>query len=123
MLSVGYKAEMIVGRIGSRFRDAQVVYAVEEQPLGTGGALLFAVGQLNPNEPFLVVNGDTFFDLPLADLRTFHAEKHSDWTLALFQTEDIKRYLGVKLDDDGRLLSLVAPQLQDTVWANGGGST
>jgi len=120
VLSVGYRAEMILSRVGSLFRDAPVVYAVEDQPLGTGGALLFAITQLNPNQPFLVVNGDTFFDLPLSDLRRFHEEKNSDWTLGLFPTQDTKRYLGVKLEDDGRLLSLGAPLDQDEVWANGG---
>src|ERR1700689_3743433 len=45
VLSVGYKAEMIISRFGSQFRDAQVVYAIEDKPLGTGGALLFAVKQ------------------------------------------------------------------------------
>jgi D-glycero-alpha-D-manno-heptose 1-phosphate guanylyltransferase len=120
VLSVGYKAEMIVSRVGSQFRDAQVVYAVEDKPLGTGGALLFAVKQLYSNESFLVVNGDTFFDLPLSDLRQFHQEKNADWTLGLFPTADTKRYLGVKLDNGGRLLSLVAPLVQGEVWANGG---
>ena len=120
VLSVGYKAEMIIGHVGTQFADAEVAYAVEEQPLGTGGALLFAMKQLNPNDSFLVVNGDTFFDLPLSVLRRFHQDKGSDWTLGLFPTGDTKRYLGVKLDDDGRLLSLVAPLAGGDVWANGG---
>lgn len=120
VLSVGYKAEMIVSHVGSQFRDAQVAYAVEDQPLGTGGALLFAMNQLNPDEPFLVLNGDTFFDLPLSDLQRFHQERNSDWTLGLFPTQDTTRYLGVRLGDDGRLLSLVASLVRDRVWANAG---
>jgi D-glycero-alpha-D-manno-heptose 1-phosphate guanylyltransferase len=120
VLSVGYKAEMIIGSVGNHFGDASVDYAVEEQPLGTGGALLLAMQQLILNEPFLVVNGDTFFDLPLSDLRRFHEAKDSDWTLGLFLTNDTKRYLGVKLDEDARLTSLVAPLVTNEVWANGG---
>jgi D-glycero-alpha-D-manno-heptose 1-phosphate guanylyltransferase len=120
ILSIGYKAEMIVSRIGSHFRDAKVVYAIEDRPLGTGGALLHATSELSSNEPFLVMNGDTFFDLPLSDLRRFHEKRQSDWTLGLFPTRDSKRYLGVELDDEGRLLSLRAPFVQDEVWANGG---
>jgi D-glycero-alpha-D-manno-heptose 1-phosphate guanylyltransferase len=120
ILSVGYKAEMITGSVGNRFRDAEVVYAIEDQPLGTGGALLYAREQLKRNLPFLVVNGDTFFDLPLSDLTRFHEEKASGWTLGLFPTKDTKRYLGVTLDDDGRLISLVTRLVQNEVWANGG---
>lgn len=120
VLSVGYKAEMIVDRIGPRFGEAEVVYAVEDAPLGTGGAVLLAKQQLTPNEPFLVINGDSFFDLSLADLKRAHTEKNSDWTVGLFPTRDTKRYLGVNLDADDRLISLVAPTIDDLVWANGG---
>jgi D-glycero-alpha-D-manno-heptose 1-phosphate guanylyltransferase len=120
ILSVGYKAEMIMASVGARFCDAEIVYAVEDQPLGTGGALLHAKRQLRLNERFIVVNGDTFFDLPLPDLGRFHAEKKSDWTLTLFQTKDTERYLGVTLDEDGRLVSLSTRSVQNDVWANGG---
>ncbi|MET4736727.1 D-glycero-alpha-D-manno-heptose 1-phosphate guanylyltransferase [Bradyrhizobium japonicum] len=120
VLSVGYKAAMIIDRIGARFGDAEVLYAVEDEPLGTGGALIFAKQKLTPNEPFLVVNGDTFFDLPLADLETAHTEKDSDWTFGLFPTRDTKRFLGVNLTATDRLVSLVAPVVEDLVWANGG---
>jgi D-glycero-alpha-D-manno-heptose 1-phosphate guanylyltransferase len=120
VLSVSYKAEMIIRSVGSRFRDAPVVYAVEDPPLGTGGALFFASQKLNQNEPFLVVNGDTFFDLPLSELRRFHQEKCSDWTMGLFPTSDTERYLAVKLNEEARLISLVAPLGRNEAWANGG---
>jgi D-glycero-alpha-D-manno-heptose 1-phosphate guanylyltransferase len=120
VVSVGYKAAMIMDRVGSRFGDVPVDYAVEEQPRGTGGGLLLAMQRLRSNEPFLVLNGDTFFDLPLSDLRRFHQSNNSDWTLGLFPTNDPKRYLGVELDHDGRLISLIAPLVQQEVWANGG---
>jgi D-glycero-alpha-D-manno-heptose 1-phosphate guanylyltransferase len=120
ILSVGYKAKIIIDSIGTQFCDAEVAYAVEDQPLGTGGALLHASKQLKRNEPFLVVNGDTFFDLPLPDLTRFHEEKTSDWTLGLFRTKDTQRYLGMTLDEDDRLISLVTRLAQNEVWANGG---
>jgi D-glycero-alpha-D-manno-heptose 1-phosphate guanylyltransferase len=120
ILSVGYKAELIQASVGARFRDAEVVYAVEDKPLGTGGALLHARQHLKRNEPFLVMNGDTFFDLPLADLTLFHQQKASDWTLGLFPTKDTQRYLGVTLDEDGRLISLLTRMVQNEIWANAG---
>jgi D-glycero-alpha-D-manno-heptose 1-phosphate guanylyltransferase len=120
IVSVGYKAAMIMDRVGSRFGDVPVDYAVEDQPRGTGGGLLLAMQRLRSNAPFLVLNGDTFFDLPLSDLRRFHHSKNSDWTLGLFLTNDPRRYLGVELDHDGRLISLAAPLAKQEVWANGG---
>jgi D-glycero-alpha-D-manno-heptose 1-phosphate guanylyltransferase len=120
VLSVGYMAERVIKQIGDRFGEAPVIYAVEDRPLGTGGALLLAMRHLKAGEPFLVLNGDTYFDLPLSDLRRFHEAKRSDWTLGLFQTNDTKRYLGVGLDGDARLIALVASTSEGEVWANGG---
>jgi D-glycero-alpha-D-manno-heptose 1-phosphate guanylyltransferase len=120
ILSVGYMAERIIETIGNRFGDATVDYAVEYQPLGTGGAVLFAMQRLSPNQPFLVVNGDTFFDVPLSDLQRFHRDKNSDWTLGLFRTNDGDRYMGVSLDKDERLIALVGGDHRGEVWANGG---
>jgi D-glycero-alpha-D-manno-heptose 1-phosphate guanylyltransferase len=120
ILSVGYKAQEIIGAFGAHFYHTEVVYAVEEQPLGTGGALLHAKRCLNSDGPFLVLNGDTFFDLPLMGLSRFHDEKQSDWTMGLFPTHDTRRYLGVRLEDDGRLIALATRSNQNEVWANGG---
>jgi D-glycero-alpha-D-manno-heptose 1-phosphate guanylyltransferase len=120
VVSVGYKASTIIDRIGARFGEASVNYAVEERPLGTGGALLYARQQLRRNAPFLVLNGDTFFDLLLPDLRSFHEKKRSDWTLGVFPTTDAKRYLAMHLGEDDRVISFVAPQGKSEVWANGG---
>ena len=120
ILSVGYMAETIIKTIGNRYRSAAVDYAVEDRPLGTGGAVLFAMRRLRANEPFLVVNGDTFFDLPLSDFQRFHHDRNSNWTLGLFRTNDTNRYMGVSLDEDERLIALVAPDQRGEVWANGG---
>ena len=79
-----------------------------------------ALHQLNPNEPFLVLNGDTFFDLPLRHLRRFHEKKTSSWTVGLFPTKDSERYLGMDLDSEGRLISLVTSKNEREIWANGG---
>jgi D-glycero-alpha-D-manno-heptose 1-phosphate guanylyltransferase len=120
VLSVGYRAEMVIERFGDRFGETPVAYAVEDRPLGTGGALLLSMRQLSGNEPFLVLNGDTYFDVPLADLRRFHEQRKSDWTLSLFPTDDTARYMGVTLDADSRLISLVGSDREDEVWGNGG---
>lgn len=120
VLSVGYKSELVIAEVGDRFGNVPVVYAVEDRPLGTGGALLLAMQHLKTGDSFLVLNGDTYFDLALADLQRFHAAKKSDWTVGLFRTNDTGRYLGVALDEEARLTSLVAPTSEAEVWANGG---
>jgi D-glycero-alpha-D-manno-heptose 1-phosphate guanylyltransferase len=64
VLSLGYQAGLIEGHFGPRFGPLDLVYEIESQPLGTGGALRKALARCN-GAAALVVNGDTYlhFDL------------------------------------------------------------
>ncbi len=120
ILSVGYRGEMIMAHFGGSFRGAAVEYAVEEAPLGTGGGLLLAVGKLGGDRPFLLLNGDTFFEAKLADLAGFHGAKHSDWTFSLFRTSESGRYMGIGVEAGGRIGSLKSGAAEPDRLANGG---
>ena len=65
LLSLGYKANVIVDHFGSRFGDMDLVPVVETSPLGTGGALRQALAHCQ-GPAALVVNGDTFLDVDVA---------------------------------------------------------
>ena len=118
ILSVGYRHEAISGHFGPAFRGIPVTYAVEDRPLGTGGGLLLACGSLAATDPFLVLNGDTYFEAPLKTLREFHAAHKADITLSLFRSPQQGRYTGLKLGAAGEVLSLGAGE--KGVLANGG---
>lgn len=63
IVCVGYLREMVLKHIGSGKRfGVQVGYSVEEEPLGTGGALKNA-GSLINGDKFLALNGDILTDL------------------------------------------------------------
>ncbi|HZM34134.1 MAG TPA: nucleotidyltransferase family protein [Burkholderiales bacterium] len=113
VLSVGYLAETIERHFGSRWGGAEMDYAREAEPLGTGGGLLIALGKMK-SEQVLVMNGDTYFAVPLRDFLDLHEGNRADWSMALFRSTDSRRYQGVSLADDGRITSLAG----DTV--NGG---
>lgn len=121
-LSVGYKRETIIGHFGSAYRGAAIRYAIEETPLGTGGALLLAVAELeNGNAPVLVLNGDTFFEVSLSRMSEFHQRSGSDWTFALFRTDESGRYMGMQVAPDGRIEALRSGTAgQPGLLANGG---
>lgn len=106
VLSVGYKHELIEKYFGASYHGAEVAYAVETTPLGTGGGLLLAVGKICASGPWLILNGDTFFDIRLAELRKFHETKQAEITLSLFPVENNTRYTGVKVDSAGRITRL-----------------
>ncbi|MDS4013427.1 MAG: nucleotidyltransferase family protein [Candidatus Accumulibacter sp.] len=121
ILSVGYKAEVIEARFGTRYRQASIDYAVEETPRGTGGGLLLAAARLTDRaRPFLVVNGDTFFAVSLDQLAEAHRAHDADWTFALFRTTENGRYLGMPLAEDGRIRSLDTGASEGERLANGG---
>lgn len=105
VLSVGFRREQIVSHFGKRYRDCEIVYAEERSPLGTGGGLLLAVEQLSAPGPFLVLNGDTFFEVNLPALADFHRSRGADLTIALFAVKNNDRYMGVQLKDDGTVTS------------------
>jgi D-glycero-alpha-D-manno-heptose 1-phosphate guanylyltransferase len=120
VLSVGYRHEVIMERFGTSYRSARIDYAVENAPLGTGGGLLLAVGKLIDQKPFLLLNGDTFFEVSLDGLATFYTRSESDWTMSLFATTETGRYMGLEVAADGRILSLRSTAGEPGRLANGG---
>jgi len=120
VLSVGYLKNKIIDHFGDKYKGIAVDYAVEETPLGTGGGLLLAMKRLNPNNPFLVLNGDTFFEVQLKQLESFFNENDADLCFSLFRTSEQGRYMGIELDETGRIVSLKAGDATPGRYANGG---
>jgi D-glycero-alpha-D-manno-heptose 1-phosphate guanylyltransferase len=118
ILSVGYKREIIMNYFGKSYHCASIEYAVEENPLGTGGGLLVAAQHLT--EPFLVLNGDTFIEVDLNEFTNFHRKSQSEWTFALFRISDSDRYMGMDINSDGKILSLQSTADDVNGLANGG---
>ena len=120
ILSVGYKHEAIRKYFGDAWGGCPVRYAIESQPLGTGGGLLLALTQLTPRAATLVLNGDTFFDVSLAALRDAHGQHKAAITLALTGNRVPGRFSGVELDASGRILNLAARSGTAAPIVNGG---
>jgi D,D-heptose 1,7-bisphosphate phosphatase len=82
----------------ARWPGLAIKLVVEEDPAGTAGAL-FGAAELLDDE-FLLLNGDSFFDINLLDLAT--ATFDSDWTaaVALCERSDSSRYGVVELAGD-----------------------
>jgi D-glycero-alpha-D-manno-heptose 1-phosphate guanylyltransferase len=118
ILSVGYLKDVIINHFGKKYKNASVEYAEENEPLGTGGGLLMA--SKNLTEPFLAINGDTFIEVNLDELWSFHVQQKSKWTFSLFKTDQFSRYMGMDVDSNGEIFSLKSKKLQLSGLANGG---
>src|SRR5690606_36931271 len=60
VLATGYMADTIEQFAGASWNGMALAYSREEEPLGTGGAVRLALGQVDPGMGVHVVNGDTF---------------------------------------------------------------
>ena len=100
VLMVGHRREVIMDHFGdgSGF-SVTIRYAVERELLGTGGAVQAALRE-HPCECFVILNGDTFFDVDLVWLTEYMlASVPEDAVcLALKYREDTKRYGNVTVD-------------------------
>jgi len=110
ILAVGHRRKAIVNHYtrhqphGMRLR-----YSVETAPLGTGGALR-NLRSLLGGEEFLVLNGDSIFDVDLRQMLSFHRRHRSEATLALASPPEAGRYGSVLLDARSRIKAFVEKQ-------------
>ena len=97
VVAAGYKHEQITSGIGSRFMNMDIVYSVEDEPLGTGGAMLKAFSHTGPG-PCLVLNGDTLFTVDTgAFLEHFIAQKPVV-SVAVRPMQNFDRYGNITLE-------------------------
>jgi D-glycero-alpha-D-manno-heptose 1-phosphate guanylyltransferase len=123
ILSVGYRADQIERYFGTFFEGSEVEYVHEQEPMGTGGALLLCQERKAISESFLLLNGDTFFPVNLRALQGVAKKGNADWVLSLFPTKDSRRYMPIKADDSGRISFGNTAETQPkggVTWANGG---
>jgi D-glycero-alpha-D-manno-heptose 1-phosphate guanylyltransferase len=94
ILSVGHLHEVIEHHFGAHFRGMAVDYAIEDAPLGTGGAIRAALRKAT-EKAVLVTNGDTFLDADYAAMMRFHETEAAVLSMAVTHRADIGRYGGV----------------------------
>lgn len=99
ILSLGYKHEVIEEYIHAEFATDDFKFSVENEPLGTGGAIRLACTRTS-DEMVMVLNGDTFFEVDLASLSDLHHLYRSDCTLSLKPMKNFERYGVVELNKD-----------------------
>lgn len=119
IFSVGYKHEIISSYFGNRFKNIEIIYSIEDQPLGTGGAIWLAL-QKCTQKHLIILNGDTFFPVPLHALKKIHAAKKAETTIALKKIDDAARYGTVCLSEDSFISSFKEKNEASEALINGG---
>ena len=104
VLCTGYRASDVEAEFGSSYRSLRLAYSVEREPVGTGGALRQALPLLASNS-VLVLNGDSYVDVDLADFCRRHSHERARGSLLLVWMPDPGRYGQVEISAEGEILS------------------
>lgn len=102
IISLGYKYELVENWILKNKWTFNISFSVENEPLGTGGALKKALTYAK-EERVLVMNGDTFFDVDLEAFHLFHLQKKSAISIALKPMMNFDRYGNVEVNENCRI--------------------
>jgi mannose-1-phosphate guanylyltransferase len=108
VLATAYLAETFTPYFGDGAKwGIELKYALESEPLGTGGAIRNAaeliLSEISENEPIVVFNGDVLSRHDLAAQIDLHQSSSAAATLHLVSVEDARPYGCVPFDESGRV--------------------
>lgn len=118
ILSLHYKASVIKRQIQTDNPvKCHLIFATENEPLGTGGALKFAAKYIQ-SDKFIAVNGDTFSNL---DYQKFHQNmKDNEFSIAGVRIRRADRYGSLSIDDQNKLINIQEKGLSGPAVINSG---
>jgi D-glycero-alpha-D-manno-heptose 1-phosphate guanylyltransferase len=120
VLSVGYRKDEIMNYFGSEYHSVSITYSIENEPLGTGGAIKSALDYCNKEDIF-IVNGDTYFNPDLTKMADLHTISAANITIAVKYLSDTERYGLVVTDHHGKIVEFREKAKQaGSGWINGG---
>ena len=119
ILSVGYKSEYIRKHFSDRYKNCEIIYAIEKTLLGTGGAIKNAM-QFVVGDQVVIANGDSLFFSDLQAQFRIHLAYEADVTLALKPMRKIDRYGTILIDGSGKITSFSEKQFAGKGLINGG---
>ena len=99
VLSVGHLKEVIQDFFQDKYLGISIQYAVENEPLGTGGGIKNAFSLVDDDA--FVLNGDTYFDIELLKLKN----EQTDISIALKPMFEFDRYGTVELNNESSIIS------------------
>jgi D-glycero-alpha-D-manno-heptose 1-phosphate guanylyltransferase len=98
VLSLGFMAEKISSHFGASFAGMVLDYVVEDQPLGTGGAIRLALEHGTVDHVF-IFNGDTFLDLEVEQVERLW-QQHRRPIIVGRSVPDTARYGRLLVNDE-----------------------
>lgn len=103
VLSSPYLVEEFEAFIRERAGSPRVTWVTEDEPLGTGGAVLNALSAIGTTESFFVLNGDILTDLDLTQMRRAHGDAGADVSIATLHVDDARPFGLIVSDAEHRI--------------------
>lgn len=119
ILAVSYHHEQIKEYFGNSFCDIELLYSVEETPLGTGGAIKKAL-TLCTRKDIAVINGDTFFDVDFGCLYDLYRKNEARVVLAAKEMPDCTRHSTLCIEENGKVAQFSEKKPHKKGYINGG---
>lgn len=108
VLATSYLSDVFTPYFGDGSRwGMSIKYAVEKEPLGTGGAIRNAAQLFENQESVVILNGDVLSSHDLAEQIRQHEAHDADVTLHLTQVEDARAFGCVPTDAQGRVTAFL----------------
>ncbi|MDP5030513.1 sugar phosphate nucleotidyltransferase [Paraglaciecola sp.] len=102
IFAVSHHSQMIIDDVAANFPHLDYTFSLEEQPLGTGGAIKLAMTHVKGNKA-LVVNSDSFMEFSLVDFMNFAQSKQASLSIVCTEVEDVTRFGAADIDDNAKL--------------------
>lgn len=107
LISLGHGSNLIIDSLSKWTNPYGIHYVIESEPLGTGGAIRFAMNSLGLDEA-IVVNGDTFLSGSLANmLQPLNLSENELVRCGLIAVLDRQRYGGVEISPEGLVTKFI----------------
>jgi mannose-1-phosphate guanylyltransferase len=108
VLSLGYRPDAFVATYPDGvYHGVHLHYAIEAEPLGTGGAIAFAARHAGIDDTFLVVNGDVLTSSDIGALIEAHHRWGAEASISLTPVEDPSSFGVVPTDEEGRVTAFI----------------
>ena len=102
VVTASFKWELLRAHLGTSYKGCRLDWSIEQQPLGTGGAMRQAFESFDLAAA-LVLNADTLFRVDLTGMAARHDASAAAVTIALREVPDVARYGEVIVDHSGRI--------------------
>ncbi|BDZ71029.1 sugar phosphate nucleotidyltransferase [Methanobacterium petrolearium] len=121
IVTLSYLKSQIKNLLEEDYPDMNILYSVEQKPLGTAGGVKKAAKYID--DTFFVLSGDVLVDVDLNELLRFHKENKALATLVLTPVDNPSHFGIAVLDDENQIIKFLekpSPQEVFSKMANTG---